>query len=149
MDPHRAAETSASRRVARRLRLSAALGASLLIGFALALLLGFFGKDLLVLESPEPGEVIGLTGVRVLVNLPVDGRVEPSTLRILLNGADVTKQLETARNGASGRLLGLLEGENVLRVEVFGRRPWLPAAWAEMAREVRVLYRPPLDADRG
>ena len=113
------------------------------------MLLGFFGKDLLVLESPEAGEVIGLTGLAVLVNLPMDGRVEPSTLRILLNGSDVTDELETARNGATGRLLGLLEGENVLRVEVFGRRPWLPAAWVEAVREVRILFRPPANLDQG
>jgi len=134
----------------RRRRLpAAALAATLLLLVFPAVLLGFFGKDLLVLESPGPGEVIGLTGVPVLVNLPIDGRVEPSTLRILLNGADVTNQLETARNGAAGRLSGLLEGENVLRVEVFVRLPWLPVAWIESAREVRILFRPPANLDRG
>ncbi len=146
MPAHVAAEPSASRRLARRYR---ALGVALLALLVSVPMVGLFGKDLLVLERPEPGEVVGLTGVQVLVSLPVDGRVEPSTLRVLLNGADVTHALETARNGAAGRVQGLLDGENVLRVEVFGRRPWLPAGWIETSREVRVLFRPPLDLDRG
>ncbi len=133
-------------RAARAWLAASAVGTSLCIA---ALLLGFFGRDPLVLESPEPGAVVGLSGIELLVNYRPDARVEASTLRVLLNGADVTDRLETARNGASGRLQGLLDGENRLRVEVFVRRPWLPGGWVESVREVPVLYRPPQDSDRG
>ena len=149
MSPHLEKEPSAPPGRAWPVRL-AALALALGCGGTCALLLGFFGSALLELERPRAGDVVGLEGLPVHVSLPLGGRAEPSTLRVLLNGADVTRQLGPASNGAAGRLHGLLPGENRLRVEVFGRSRWGPRElWIEEAREVEVLYRPPLDSDRG
>lgn len=84
-----------------------------------------------------------------MVQLPMDGRVDPDGLRVLLNGADVTDDLLTGRNGAHGRLHGLLDGENVLRFEVTGPSYWMDDRRFENAREVRFMVRRPLDTNRG
>lgn len=92
----------------------------------MAALLSFhFGRPSLRVESPENGQVVGIEGVEVLVRFLPPARVEASTFRALLNGADVTERFERAANGAHGRLHGLLEGDNELRIEVFraGPRP--------------------------
>jgi hypothetical protein len=99
--------------------------------------------------SPRPGAVVGLEGVEVLVRFRPGEATAPETFRALLNGADVTDLFQTGENGAYGRLHALLEGENVLRIEVFGRAPWRRGRWFEQAREVHVRLRPPLDASRG
>jgi hypothetical protein len=103
---------------------------------------------LLEIEAPRPRQVARLAGVEVVVRFP-GRRVAPETLRALLNGADVTAGFVTGENGAYGRLHALLEGENVIRVEVFGRPLWWEGLFVEQAREVRVVHRPPLDLNRG
>jgi len=92
---------------------------------------------------------VGLGGVRLIARVPADGRVRPGSLRVLLNGADVTGELITARNGVVGELHGLLDGANVLRVEVEGASWWSDGRAFPAGGEVRFLARRPLDLDRG
>lgn len=143
---------STGHRFSRSLRTQALYTLLLLVAGSLALvaLLSFhFGRPGLRVESPENGQVVGIEGVEVLVRFAVPDQVEASTFRVLLNGADVTEEFETAANGAHGRLHGLLDGENQLSLEVFrlGPRPW--ARWLEDRIERTVQYRPPLRANQG
>jgi hypothetical protein len=105
--------------------------------------------ELMHVDRPRPGSVVGLEGVEVMVRFPPGSRVAVETFRVLLNGADTTAEFTTGENGAYGRLHGLLDGENRLRFEAFGRRWWLPGRLVEEAREVRFLVRRPQDIDRG
>ncbi len=107
------------------------------------------GPGLVSIVSPLPGEVVGLAGVDVMARVPSDPRVVPMSVRVLLNGADVTHLLTAGKNGAVGQLVGLLDGENVLRVEVEAASWWFDGRPYESAREVRFLSRRPLDLDRG
>jgi hypothetical protein len=107
------------------------------------------GPRLVSIVSPRPGEVVGLEGVLVVVRVRDDERAAPRNLRVLLNGADVTEELETGQNGAVGRLFGVLDGENLLRIEVEAASWWADGRRLECAREVRFRARPPLDANRG
>lgn len=106
------------------------------------------GPVLLELVSPQPGDAIGLDGIELLVQFPGAG-VASETFRALLNGADVTSLLTTGENGCYGQLLGLLPGDNLLRLEIFGRVPWSDDQLFEQAREVRVRMRPPQNLDQG
>ena len=99
--------------------------------------------------EPLPGATVGIGGVEVFIRLSPRGDSASETLRVLLNGADVTDELTIGENGAYGELHALLDGENVLRVEVFGRAPWSRARLFEQAREVRIRHRRRLDAHRG
>ncbi len=114
-----------------------------------ALGLGAASPALLRVIEPRQGAVVGAAGVEVMVQFPDEESVAAETLRILLNGADMTEEITTAGNGAYGRLYSLLDGENVLRFEVFGRRWWLPGILLEEAREIRFLVRLPQDLNRG
>jgi len=127
---------------------AAAAGATFALGSLalLALWLGF-GRPALEIQSPQPGEQIGVDGLELLVRFEPVGAVEPATARVLLNGADVTAQCTTGRNGIHARLHGLLDGENRVRVEAFVRTP--AGLLVEQAREVDVRFRPPLGFDRG
>ncbi len=107
------------------------------------------GPGLVSVVSPRAGEVVGLEGVLVMVRVPEDDRVEADTLRVLLNGADVTQELTTGQNGAVGRLHGLLDGENVLRIEVEASSWWFDDRRFASSHEVRFFARRPLDLDRG
>jgi hypothetical protein len=100
-------------------------------------------------QKPSEGARVGVEGVEVLVRFPQRERVAPETFRLLVNGADVTSQLLTGSTGASGRVAGLLEGENLLRFEVHGDRGGWPGHFLPEAREVRILVRLPQGLDRG
>jgi len=103
----------------------------------------------LTVDTPIPGERIGAGGVTLLVRFDPAGGTAHATFRATLNGADVTDRLTVAENGAHGTLHGLLEGENILRLEVFGSGPW-PGRWlVEQSRELRLRFRPPMDWSRG
>lgn len=135
------------------LALLACVGLAALVVWQAALRPGQAGwllrPTLIHVVSPEPGTVVGLAGMDVIVRFPDAGRVRAETFRALLNGADVTQDFTTAGNGAYARLSALLDGENVLRVEVFGEGWWPPGVLLEDTREVRVLLRRPVDLDRG
>lgn len=116
---------------------------------ALALVFAITTPTHLTVDTPLAGERIGAAGITLLVRFDASGRTASATFRATLNGADVTDQLTVAENGVHGTLHGLLEGENVLRLEVFGSGPW-PGRWlVEQTRELRVRFRPPLDWSRG
>jgi hypothetical protein len=124
------------------------LAAAALVATALGPSLPPRGPTLLEVLSPEPGAQVGLSGIDLLVRFPA-GAALSETFRALLNGADVTDQLTTGDNGASGRLVDLLPGENRLRLEIFGRVPWAPDRFFEQSRELRIRMRPPVWLDRG
>jgi hypothetical protein len=124
--------------------------AALLVGaIPLAASLPPRGPILMEVISPTPGALVGVDGIRVIVRFPRRDETAWETFRALLNGADVTDALSTGENGVFGDLPGLLEGENVLRLEVFGRAPWGGDTLFEQARELRVRMRPPLALHRG
>jgi hypothetical protein len=106
------------------------------------------GPVLMEVVSPAPGATIGLEGIELLVQFPGDAAAA-ETFRALLNGADVTDLLTTGENGCYGQLLGLLPGDNLLRLEIFGRAPWSDRQLFEQSREVRVRMRPPQNLDQG
>jgi len=126
---------------------SVAMAGAGLAAIVLAASLPPRGPILIEVLSPAPGATIDLHGVELLVR--VREHAIAGTLRVLLNGADVTDLLETGENGAYGKLFDLLPGPNVLRVEVSGRVPWAPERRFEQARELLLRMRPPLDLDRG
>jgi len=144
----------------------AALVLSLVV--AGALVAGWLVSARGLMEVQVPGEgdgTVGAGGLELLVRFPEPARVESSTFRALLNGADVTGELEVAANGAHGRLHGFLDGPNELRVAVFGRpwwaawaaetplEPWLPLGARELlveaSQRIPLRYRGPTDWDRG
>ncbi len=131
------------RRFERAVLLAAALGAA-----ALWPSLPPNGPLLMEIVSPQPGETIGLGGIELLVQFPRTGAAS-ETFRALLNGADVTDLLTTGENGCYGHLLGVLPGDNLLRLEIFGRVPWSDGQLFEQSREVRVRMRPPQNLDQG
>jgi hypothetical protein len=131
-------------------RRALAISLAALAALALGVVMRTSGTpSLLWVQKPTEGARIGVEGVQVLVRFPRQERVATGTFRLLLNGADVTAQLTTGANGASGHLAGLLEGENLLRFEVQGDRGGWPGLFGTEAREVRVLVRLPQDLDRG
>jgi len=106
------------------------------------------GPVLLEVLSPAAGATVDLRGIEVLVRFASEDAA-PETFRALLNGADVSEQLTTGENGSYGKLLELLPGDNVLRLEGFGRVPWNRDRLFEQSRELRIRMRPPTDLDRG
>ena len=106
------------------------------------------GPVLLEVVEPAPGAELGIAGFELLVRFPPE-IVAAETFRALLNGADVSDLLTTGENGCYGQLLGLLPGDNLLRLEVFGRVPWSDDQLFEQSREVRVRMRPPQNLDQG
>lgn len=145
-----------SRRGIRRV----ALGLAALGGLAAATVWGRpwpqGGPPALALVRPLEGERVGPAGLAVVVRFG-DGQAVPETFRALLNGADVSRLFTRDGGEATAHLHGLLDGENTLRVEVFGPAAaadcWpdlLPeGTFREFHREVRVVLRRPLDVDRG
>jgi hypothetical protein len=107
-----------------------------------------FGGPLLELRSPLGGQIVPEGGVDVFVSFRDADQVAPGTFRCLLNGRDVTSDLTQGRNGAVGSLIGAIEGDNHLRVEVFGRSAWLDR-FVEDADEVSFRVRPLVNLDRG
>jgi hypothetical protein len=125
------------------------LAPAIVCGLLLLGLVGGIGKPLLRLEAPRAGEVVGPRGLEVMVRFTDGERVAPETFRVLLNGADVTESFTTGENGSVGRLHSLLDGENHVRAEVFGRSRLVPWLLVEEADEISIVHRRPLDLDRG
>ncbi len=110
----------------------------------------FLGGSLLEFVAPE-GESDRwhmLGGLEVVVRFPREERIAANTFRCLLNGADVTDQLTVGRNGAAGHVYPLLEGQNELACQVFGRG-WWASRYFQDAALVRVRARGPLSFDTG
>ena len=106
-----------------------------------------FGQPLLEIRAPAPDQAVAQGGVEIIVHFPAADRTASDTFRCLLNGRDVTLSLTRGENGAAGSVLGAIEGENWVRVEVFGR-PWWGGPWLEDAQEVRFRVRPLPTMDR-
>jgi hypothetical protein len=130
----------------RRTVLLGSVGAAAAAALVLAAWLAI-GRPVIEVQSPDPEQRIGVDGIELLARFEPASAVEPATVRVLLNGADVTGACVTGRNGVHGRLQGLLEGENRVRVEAFVRRS--RGLLVEESREVRVWFRPPLGFDQG
>ncbi len=130
-----------------RLALAAAVGFGRLAGSALTVGL-LHGPVLLDVRSPQGDETVGLEGVEVWVLFNAD-RARSRTFRALLNGADVTRELDVAKNGAIGSLHTLLEGENELRLEVRGEALWPRDLLVQETRTFRILFRPPVHSRQG
>ncbi len=107
----------------------------------------FLGRPLLEFHSPRAGQLVPVGSIEVIVGFPSADRVVPETFRCLLNDRDVTPDLTLGRNGAGGSVHGLLEGENRLRVEVFGRG-WWPGRFLEDALELTFRVQPLPAIDR-
>ncbi len=105
-----------------------------------------FGSPLLELQAPLDGQWVAQGQVEIIVRFPAVERTSSPTFRCLLNGHDVTTGLTRAENGAAGSVLGAIEGENHLRIEVFGR-PWWGGPFLEDSLELRFHVRalPTLD----
>lgn len=150
MQPDSPTHRISSTRGRKRLHCLWIVGAALLgSGVVGAWALWGSGDRLLELESPKVGEIVGARGLEVVVRFPEIERVAPETFRALLNDADVTEAFTTGENGAYGRLFALLDGENVLRVEVFATPCWPPGLFFEYDREAQIVHRRPLDLNRG
>lgn len=108
------------------------------------------GRPLLEFRAPKAGQVVPVGRIEVSIGFPAAERVVVETFRCLLNDPEVTPQLTLGRNGAGGSLRGLLEGENRLRVEIFGRGGW-PGRCLEDARELtfRVQSLPTMERAEG
>lgn len=105
------------------------------------------GGPLLEVRFPSHGDSVPMGGLPVLVAFPHSGSVAIETFRCLLNEHDVTDQLTVGSNGAAGSLVGLVEGENRLRIEVFGRG-WWASRYYEDARTIEIYVRPFPSIDR-
>lgn len=125
--------------------LAAFLALAAAVGLGAFLLLG---PVLLEVRTPENDQRVGLEGIEVFLRFDAE-RARSATFRAMLNGADVTDELDVARNGAHGSLHGLLHGDNELRLQVFGEGYWPPGLLIEETRSYHVRFRPPLDLDRG
>jgi hypothetical protein len=128
-------------------RLLLAIGVGLVVGTLGAAWL-VKGPVLLRVQAPTSDQTVGVEGVQVLVRFDL-ARTRPPTFRALLNGADVTRELEVADNGAHGSLHGLLEGDNELRFEIYGTGYWPDDLVVLETRSFRIRFRPPLQHHRG
>ncbi len=105
------------------------------------------GRPLLEFRAPKAGQLVPVGRIEVIIGFPAAERVVVETFRCLLNDQDVTQHLTLGRNGAGGSVQGLLEGENRLRVEIFGRG-WWPGRFLEDARELTFRVQPLPTMDR-
>ncbi len=107
----------------------------------------FLGRPMLQVLRPTPGQQVAFGGVEVEIGFPGRERVAVDTFRCLLNNRDVTHLLTLGSNGAQGAIFGLVEGENRIRIEVFGRG-WWSARYFQDARTVVFHVRPYPNLDR-
>lgn len=81
------------------------------------------GGPVLHVRVPTPEQIVSVGAAEILVSF-APGQVAADTFRCLLNDRDITDTLTLGRNGAGGSVVGLIEGRNELRVEVFSRTLW-------------------------
>lgn len=106
-----------------------------------------FGGPLVEIRAPHPEQWVAQGGVDIVLRYPDASRTAPETLRCLLNGREVTSLLTLAENGAAGSVIGAVSGENLLRVQVFGR-PWWGRIYLEDTVELVFYVRPLPSFDR-
>src|SRR5258705_12204667 len=101
----------------------------------------YLGPPLMRVEAPEHEAEVAVGAVDVLIAFPAGERVVVETFQCLLNGLDVTDTLTVGRNGAVGAIVGLREGENRIRLRVFGRSLW-NGSFVDEERDFVVRVRP-------
>jgi hypothetical protein len=84
----------------------------------------YVGPALMQIENPGPLAEVPVGAVDVLVDFPDGSRIATETFECSLNGLDVTASLTVGRNGVAGQVVGLREGDNHIRLRVFGRSFW-------------------------
>jgi hypothetical protein len=85
----------------------------------------YMGPPLMRIEAPSADTSDAPVGaVDVLIEFPDGDRVAVETFDCSLNGLDVTDSLTIGRNGVAGQVVGLREGDNKIRLRVFGRSFW-------------------------
>jgi hypothetical protein len=84
----------------------------------------YVGPALMRVQTPVEQLEVPVGAVDVLIEFPDSERVAVETFECLLNGQDVTDSLTVGKNGAAGEVVGLREGDNRIRLRVFGRSFW-------------------------
>src|SRR5258706_1040564 len=93
------------------------------------------------IQTPWEALEVPVGAVDVLIEFPDRDRVAVETFECLLNGLDVTESLTIGRNGAVGEIVGLREGDNRIRLRVFGKSFWSDR-FVDEDREFVVRVRP-------
>ena len=101
----------------------------------------YLGPPLMRVEAPEREAEVAVGSIDVLIEFTAGERVVVETFQCLLNGLDVTESLTVGRNGAVGAIVGLREGENRIRLRVFGRSIW-NGSFVDEERDFVVRVRP-------
>jgi hypothetical protein len=115
------------------------------LGLALVAWIYPLGPPLVQVTSPISDVHSTNEAIEVLLRFPRSNRTRPETLRVLINGADVTEGFDVASNGAIGDVALLVDGENRLEVSVFGRAWWGGQRLVEHRAELRITVRRPVD----
>lgn len=138
------------RRRSWRRRIAWAAGLLLLLGLVVGAGLRPLGPPLLEVSLPlGVQDEVPDRALEVFVRFPYMDRTRPETLRVTLNGADVTGSFDVAENGAVGQVVLLVDGANVLRAGVFGRAWWGHGQLVEYTAERRFTVRRPIDRNWG
>ena len=103
---------------------SVALSAAAWVFRAELVRFAYLGTPLMRVEAPEHGSEVAVGAVDLVIEFAGGERVAVETFQCLLNGLDVTESLTVGRNGAVGEIVGLREGDNRIRLRVFGRSLW-------------------------
>jgi hypothetical protein len=101
----------------------------------------YLGAPLMEVRTPEPDLELAVGAVDLLVSFVGGPRVAVETFECWLNDQNVTASLTLGRNGATGSIIGLHEGENRIRLRVFGRS-WWGDRYVEEERSLVVRVRP-------
>ena len=101
----------------------------------------YVGPALMRIQTPDEEVSVPIGAVDVVIEFPDHERVASETFECLLNGLDVTGSLTIGRNGAVGEIVGLREGDNRIRLRVFGRSYWSDH-YVDEEREFIVHVRP-------
>ena len=101
----------------------------------------WLGPPLMRVDAPVHGLEVPVGSVDVSIEFAGGERVLVETFQVLLNGLDVTDSLTVGRNGAIGAIVGLREGDNRIRLRVFGRSLWT-GSFIDEERDFVVRVRP-------